>query len=818
MVPWGRRINTKSYSPSPPRFRSPLPALHNDSTTSPDIHNPSVRLTLLSLLAICVAFTLTALATLSAFSHIVQTLGLVTIVSGSANPSDQVTSAVLTVWVTHFDSSNSKLKPHSPHHVKYQGSCKTFTNGTTSCLPATDLKTIGNNSYGFQFTPSPPPSSPKQWTVTETIDALPYTTNPILIFTLPIATIILGVALIGAVAAVVCFWLRKVWRGKWVACGKFVSVSCFAAWICLVICCACSGVAQVGMVAYLSGFQLSSLTLIEGITASLSPAILTLMITSLVSTTTAMGLSLWSWIHAKRFDASITAKDNFELMENGGGRFDDDDERYDTAPRVAPQRGSVDSWEDEYPSKGRDLRDGRDEKDARGGRDQQRGGGGRKNGPPRNNPRYSRRDTYDEMGSEKEEKSVQPVEAPKKSDWGILRTVNGVAGGVYGYLGGGKTNAAAEPVVAPVEERKRGNAIANASGKDRGGRSGGGNGIHALLVIHHLLGDLTPATDLLHLFSTCRFFVQARLFAISKSRIGICIEYTPDGRLNHGLGNIFPLVRAADFFPRSRLDRFGLSFEGLEIISSFREIRELFPKLEPFCVEDIAELGNLTGVKELELRVSYHLSNISWIHNLAALRVLRLENSAVVDINSIGELAQLKLSLHSTAGVVVFSPLAKPTHLRDLDHSHHSLNGISNFTALTFLELELTTLPSLNPLSSLINLEHLDINECGLQSIEPLSNLEKLKTLLCRYNKITDIAPLTTLCSSTTLVLEENPHVDIRPLASLKNLEILDLSDTNMYNLKPLSKLAKMKELRVNGAKVASVALLKRCVALETLL
>ncbi|KAI9350754.1 hypothetical protein BDR26DRAFT_1003576 [Obelidium mucronatum] len=412
--------------------------------------NASLRLTLASAGAVALSFCVTAFLALAPFAAApgVASLGLIAIESAAPKPADGVLAAVLTVW----------------------GYCSTTVDGTQTCYPATDLKTIGNNSYNFQFAPEPLSNlSSKQFTVSQTLDTIPYKTIPLLIFALPTVTIFLGIALISSLATLLFFFARN-FSHAWVVCAKFTSTVCLISWIVLLVCCVGSGIAASGLVAFLANFQ--------GITASQSPAGLALMVTALIADTAAMVLSTWSCMNAKKYDEFLDEKDQYEMEMAAAPRYNDDR----SLGRQGTGKKKRNSWEEPPPSRQRRDDDRGDRRGGggggnRGGNNRCGGGGGDRRRKDRtsyyNDNRWSRRNSYQDIESGNnnsyQAKSVGKdagagaAPAAEKSDWGILRTVNGVAGGVYGYFAG-----PAKPE--PEPEKPKGNAIKNASSsKKRGG-------------------------------------------------------------------------------------------------------------------------------------------------------------------------------------------------------------------------------------------------------------------------------------------------------------------------------------------------------------
>ncbi|KAJ3125124.1 hypothetical protein HK100_010964 [Physocladia obscura] len=470
-----------------------------------------IRLTFSVVLITAVAFALTGIVFLSPFStSAAKSIGFVSITSDSTSPKDGISSAILTVW----------------------GYCITASaNSIVTCYPATSLLALGEDASDFQFNPTPPTfKNISLWTVNDTLAALPYKANPLLIFALPVSMVLLGLAFISSLFGLLTFFLRS-WSSAWVACAKFTSTLTLIAWIVLLICAAGAGVAASGLLTFIAA--------VPTVSGSQSAAGITLIVTAIVAVTAAFALSTWSFYLATAYnkylllekEAARYPMEEFGDEERGNGGYEtqrrgsnsdvaEDAWRYDDSqveqlrsPPNARRRGDDNGENNNYNSRGtrsdgRNASNGEENKRNKSrndGGDTRGGGGGRSRGNDRQIKQEQRRSVFNRYsnygndgdfddnsnigggvgGDNKITKNdaggnVSTTDAAK-SDWGILRTAKGVAGGainvaggVYGYFAGSSTPT--DPTTANGkttakkdmdDPKKTRNAIANASSRRR---------------------------------------------------------------------------------------------------------------------------------------------------------------------------------------------------------------------------------------------------------------------------------------------------------------------------------------------------------------
>ena len=167
---------------------------------------------------------------------------------------------------------------------------------------------------------------------------------------------------------------------------------------------------------------------------------------------------------------------------------------------------------------------------------------------------------------------------------------------------------------------------------------------------------------------------------------------------------------------------------------------------------DFSVLSQLTALQTLDLSgCTISTGSLDAIAGLTGLRVLRLNNCALTDINALSQL----------------------TALTELQLANNSLTDIG-VTSL-MLDLETVTLTN-NPITSIAGLsactklKSLDISGCSVTSIASLSGKTALETLLAGNNQIADLSPLEGCTALAALEAPYNLVSDISVLAQLPAL------------------------------------------------
>ena len=216
------------------------------------------------------------------------------------------------------------------------------------------------------------------------------------------------------------------------------------------------------------------------------------------------------------------------------------------------------------------------------------------------------------------------------------------------------------------------------------------------------------------------------------------------------------------------------------------------------------------------------LSEIGILKNFKTLKLLELNSSGFTDIN-IHELSKLTdltaLSLNDNQ-ISDISELNKLTNLTDLSMGGNQVSDISTLSKLTnliYLELVNNQISDISALSKLTNLTYLGLWNNQISDISTLNGLINLTDLRLDDNKISDINALRWLTNLTILGLENNKINDISALSKLTNLSYLGLSKNNIHDINEINKLINLTWLKLGDNQINNIDKLSNLTYLTSL-
>lgn len=135
----------------------------------------------------------------------------------------------------------------------------------------------------------------------------------------------------------------------------------------------------------------------------------------------------------------------------------------------------------------------------------------------------------------------------------------------------------------------------------------------------------------------------------------------------------------------------------------------------------------------------------------------------------------------------------------------HNLEGLEYATALTDLELRVSTVSTLAPITDLTQLVALRITGGSVQDLSPLRGLTNLRLLTLNKLGITDISELKGLVKLMELELRRNEITNLDPLEDLQELYMLKVDYNPLDSVNGLGVLAKLSSLEVMEASFCGI-------------
>ena len=284
----------------------------------------------------------------------------------------------------------------------------------------------------------------------------------------------------------------------------------------------------------------------------------------------------------------------------------------------------------------------------------------------------------------------------------------------------------------------------------------------------------------------------------------------------------------------------GLSDSDLANLGQMTELKSLNLEGNP-DISDLTALAGLTALEELKLPSTSQISDLSPLSGLTGLTSLSVvENwgkeqqtlSMIQDYSPLASLTGLKELSLSVSNLSDFSFLDGMTGLETLrlvgSVVTEDLTYFGKFTNLKELRVYTANLKSVEGIEGLQNLEYLRITEVDEQLfLDDLTFLENMKGLQYLRLDIYGVGSLHGLEGLTKLETLQfswprvSTYTDLSPLENLTNLQILTLpiptDDTEViYHVDSLAGLTNLSELRLPCV-VESLEPLKNMTSLQTL-
>ncbi|CAL5985134.1 Conserved_hypothetical protein [Hexamita inflata] len=134
-----------------------------------------------------------------------------------------------------------------------------------------------------------------------------------------------------------------------------------------------------------------------------------------------------------------------------------------------------------------------------------------------------------------------------------------------------------------------------------------------------------------------------------------------------------------------------------------------------------------------------------------------------------------------------------------------SLTGISQLSALNYLNLSFDKLNDLGPLQNMYFLETLNVEFNEISDLSPLSKLTKLKDLYIQNNKITNLYNIRNLSRLLTLYAGDNKISDLNGIQHMKNLKYLQLHNNQITDISPLQECRLLEYLLINDNQITNI-------------
>ena len=238
-------------------------------------------------------------------------------------------------------------------------------------------------------------------------------------------------------------------------------------------------------------------------------------------------------------------------------------------------------------------------------------------------------------------------------------------------------------------------------------------------------------------------------------------------------------------------------------------------------ISDLRGLEFATNLSRLDLGGNSILT-LDSLRDLRNLESLSIPHNPVLSLAQITNLANLGfLDVRWTSWNQPDYEVLAPLHqLTDLYLGGNGLtNGafLTNFFALTFLDLDQNAYEDVSPVLTLKNLTGLDLSYNQWTNLPVIAALQGLTNLYLSGNRLSNLEFISGFTSLNALTLYSNVVQDISPLAQLTNLVTLNVARSPVTNYAVLSQFAVLEYLFLTGNGISNAEFLIDCSSLKGL-
>ncbi len=268
-------------------------------------------------------------------------------------------------------------------------------------------------------------------------------------------------------------------------------------------------------------------------------------------------------------------------------------------------------------------------------------------------------------------------------------------------------------------------------------------------------------------------------------------------------------------------------------------------------ISNISGIEYCSGLRILKLRENY-IINIEPLAELVSLNYVDLQNNRISDIKplvdnpglGIGDdelyllnnpLSDISILLYKpmiqARGVKVYSNAiaAYPEVLDIIDPNFETvLREHLNKPTGDILTTELETITNLNAqnrniitvygIEFCINLNTLDVGENSISDLIPISKLKQLSILKAGNNRIHDISPLSNLLNLQYLILSSNPIDNLQAFGNFGSLNTLELSNLNQFDFSYIKDIRNLQTLYLTNTPIINLDPIANITSLQNLI
>lgn len=193
------------------------------------------------------------------------------------------------------------------------------------------------------------------------------------------------------------------------------------------------------------------------------------------------------------------------------------------------------------------------------------------------------------------------------------------------------------------------------------------------------------------------------------------------------------------------------------------------------------------------------------------------KNENTYSLNSKNEVQKLNLKDNNLGNLDGLSKVKNSiTHLNLAATRIDTIEKLSNFKNLIYLDLSTNNIEDINPIKGLKKIEYLYLDNNKINKIPEL-NLPKLHELWLYSNNIEDITNLKYFLNLYSINLSNNKIENINALGELNNIKVVDLSKNKISNISVLNNFISLDSLRLSSNIINDISALSNFNSIEYL-
>jgi len=239
-----------------------------------------------------------------------------------------------------------------------------------------------------------------------------------------------------------------------------------------------------------------------------------------------------------------------------------------------------------------------------------------------------------------------------------------------------------------------------------------------------------------------------------------------------------------------------------EIVSNFKQLKQLSIEFYNHNIEDLSLLGRLVELESIRIECDTDITNLDFLNNLSNLKSLFIQSSGVDNISGLSKNKKLEFIDLPNSKIEDISVLAELPHLKSLGFSNNlirQIDALKQHKELVGIYLPDNDIENIDALSDCEALVRVNIANNNISDLKPISNSKKLQFLSIANNKIKDVRFLSECQDLNHLDISGNLIERVDFLKGKNKLFYLTISNNPLSSIEPLKELKSLTRLSASN-------------------